>query len=327
MKDLFNALKYPLNFPASFLIGSTSLISLMFGLCVTVFGGNALLFAAAGFGLIAIMLTFCVLAKIVENFTQRKFTANFLPKLNKYNVWEDVIHPSFLSIAVYLVTFGLFFTITFGAGFYTWYKYSNELETVESQMRQADSRVNAIVENARSNTETLSENQILQTTSQKSAEANSPDLEQMIEKTKEKSFESIFGTNHLGDNREIEKIAKSFVRISVPFQMPMLFALIFGLFYFPAAASAAASTRSFATTVNPFAALKIIKSFGLDYLKILFLSSIFVFIAFSAAAGCYFLFLNFNLKLAGMLAALTIGSILSILFLDGLFLLFGDGGL
>ena len=311
MEDLLNALKYPLNFPASFLIGSTSLILLLFGLSLTAFGGIAMLFTAAGFGLMTVMLTFCVLAKIVENFSQRKFTGNFLPKLNKYNIWEDVIHPSFLSIGVYLAAFGLFFAITISAGFYTWYKYSNEMESVESQMRQTDSRMNTIVKNARSNIETSYQNQILQTPADGN---NTADLEQMIEQTKEESFESIFGTNHLGDNQEIEKFAKSFVRISVPFQMPMLFAFIVGLFYFPAAASIAGSTRSLGKTVNPFTALKIIKSFGLDYFKILFLSSVFVFITFSAAAVCYFLFSDFSLKLVGILSAITIGSVLSFYF-------------
>ena len=245
LKDLLNALKYPFNFPVSLLIGLTLLILLMLGASLTIFGGKFLLFAAAGFGLAAIMLTFCVLAKIVENFSQKKFNNDFLPKLNKYNFWEDVIYPSFLSIAVYLVSFGLFLTVLSGATFYTWYKFSNESDSVESNMRQADQHIKIIIENARSNTESLKKNQILQTpTDNNGTKANPPDLEQMIEKTKDKNFESMFGTNHLGDNREIIKFIKSSIRISSPFQMPLLFAFIFGLFYFPAAGSIAGSTRS-----------------------------------------------------------------------------------
>lgn len=287
----------------------------MFGVGLAVFGGTVFVSAAAIFALSSIMLTFCVLAKIVENFSQKKFTQNFLPKLNKYNVWEDIIHPSFLSFAVYFISFGLFVAIATGAGFYTWHKFSSELENVEAGMRQTNSRFNTVINKMQSENEIADSKQNAQSTADKNiARTNSPDLEKMIETSKENNFQSIFGANYLGDNQEIKKGIQSFMRISVPFHLPIFFAFIFGLAYFPAASSIAGSTRSFRKTINPIFALKTIKNFGLDYFKILILSLIFVVISLTITVGCYLFLLNYGFKLAGILSAITLGSVAAFYF-------------
>ena len=314
-EDLLNALKYPLNFPASFSIGAGLLILLMFGVGLAVFGGKLFISAAAIFSLFSIMLTFCVLAKIVENFSQKKFTQNFLPKFNKYNIWEDIIHSGFLSFAVYFISFGLFVAITTGAGFYAWHKFSSELENVEARMRQTDRRFDAVINKLQADAEISDSARTAQSPADKNlAAANSPDLEKMIETSREESFQSIFGANYLGDNQEIKKSVQSFMRISVPFHLPMLFAFIFGVVYFPAAGSIAGSTRSFRKTVNPLFALKTIKSFGLDYFKILILSAVFVVVSLTITVGSYLLLLNYDLKLAGIFSAITLGSVTAFYF-------------
>lgn len=315
-EDLFNALKYPFSFPASFLIGSSLLLLLMFGVGLAVLGGKMFSSAAIVFGVAAAMLTFCVLAKIVENFSQKKFTQNFLPKLNKYNIWEDIVHPGFLSLAVYLISFGMFFAITAGAGFYTWHQVSNELENVEARMRETDNQFNVVIKNAQSSSNDGSETQ---KTSQmplgeNSAQSNSSDLEKMIETSRENNYQAIFGVNYLGDNSEILKLAKSFIRIAVPFHLPMLFAFIFGLFYFPALSSIAGSERSLQKIFSPRFALKKIRSFGLDYFKILVMSALFTVVFLVVTVGCYLLLLNYDLKLAGFLSSTFLGSILLFYF-------------
>ena len=314
-EDLINALKYPLNFFTSFLIGAGLLVLLMFGVGLAIFGGKVFAAAASIFGLSAITLTFCVLAKIVENFSQKKFTQNFLPKVNRYNIWEDIIHPGFLSFAVYFVSFGLFAAITIGAGFYAQHKFMSELENVEAGMRQTDSRLNAVKNKMQSGTDIPDAPQNARFSADTNLQAaKTPDLEKMIETNKEKSFQEIFGANYLGDNEDLKKSVQSFMRISVPFHLPMLFAFIFGIVYFPAASSIAGSTRSFRKTVSPLSAVRTIKKFGLDYLKILILSMIFMVISVIVIFGCYSLLLNYNFKLAGIILAITLGSVTAFYF-------------
>ena len=52
------------------------------------------------------MLTFGVLANTVENFSQGKLSENFMPSFDDFSIWDDVVHPFFLSIGVYISSFG-----------------------------------------------------------------------------------------------------------------------------------------------------------------------------------------------------------------------------
>ena len=315
IEDVRNALKYPFKFLPDYFIGSALLISLIIGLSLTALGGTAMHFATVGFAVAAMMLTFCVLAKIVENFTQKNFSNYFLPRLNKYNIWEDVIHPSLLSVGVYLISFGLFFAVTLGAGFYARYKVSNNLEDVEMEMRQTNDRVNSILKNSQKNLDDSNKNQNDPLTSNiDNPPVKTPHLDEIIKDRKENYTQSIFGENYLGDNQELEKLAISIMRLSVAFQMPILFTFIFGLFYFPAAGAIAGSTRSFVKTLNPFLGFKTIKKFGLDYFKIILTSLLFVGVSFAAATGFYLLFSGFNFKFAGILSAIIVGSLFTFYF-------------
>ena len=49
-----------------------------------------------------------MLANTVDNFTQGRLDADFMPSLEDFSAWDDVIHPFFLSIGVYITSFGPF---------------------------------------------------------------------------------------------------------------------------------------------------------------------------------------------------------------------------
>ena len=51
-------------------------------------------------------LTFGILANIAENFSQGKIGLNFMPTFEDFSLWDDVVHPFFLSIGVYIASFG-----------------------------------------------------------------------------------------------------------------------------------------------------------------------------------------------------------------------------
>ncbi|MBK6590772.1 MAG: hypothetical protein IPG22_21070 [Acidobacteria bacterium] len=56
--------------------------------------------------MLANTLTFGILANTVENFSQGKIGENFMPSFDNFSLWEDVVHPFFLMIGVYISSFG-----------------------------------------------------------------------------------------------------------------------------------------------------------------------------------------------------------------------------
>ena len=42
------------------------------------------------------MLSFGVLANVVENFSQGKIGGNFMPSFDDFSIWDDVVHPFFV---------------------------------------------------------------------------------------------------------------------------------------------------------------------------------------------------------------------------------------
>ena len=65
--------------------------------------------------MLANMLAFGIMANTIENFSQGKLEKNFMPDFDDFNLWDDVIHPFFLTIGIYLSSFGpLFLVIAVG---------------------------------------------------------------------------------------------------------------------------------------------------------------------------------------------------------------------
>jgi hypothetical protein len=56
--------------------------------------------------MLANRLTFGVLSHTVENFSQGRIGGNFMPDFDDFSIWDDVVHPFFLSIGVYISSFG-----------------------------------------------------------------------------------------------------------------------------------------------------------------------------------------------------------------------------
>ena len=56
--------------------------------------------------MLANTLTFGILANTVRNMAQGKLGLNFMPSFEEFSLWDDVMHPFFLSIGVYISSFG-----------------------------------------------------------------------------------------------------------------------------------------------------------------------------------------------------------------------------
>jgi hypothetical protein len=292
--DLIEAVANPFRFPSGLIAGTVLLTFAITGISVLALGGYLLIGVAASISFLTLMMTFSTLAKTIENFLHERKLITFMPELKKFTFWEDFIQPVFLGIGVYLVTFGLFVTIAVSAGIYAWVQVSDSLERVETEMRSSHSNLNSKMEMLKGKPEAGGK------------EKNN--IDKKVNETLQNQISDVFGANYLADTQQIEKVIRSFLRLSIFFQMPICFAFILGLIYFPSACSVAASSRSFGKTVNVINGIKTIKKFGFDYIKILLLHLYFATICFCLAMECYFVLSYFEYQFAGLITGLIVGS-------------------
>ncbi|MBV9242677.1 MAG: hypothetical protein JO314_11775, partial [Acidobacteria bacterium] len=104
--DFASALAYPFKFKISLFFGALLFAFFSVGQGAASFGGAFMLGAAIMCFMCANMLSFGVLANVVESFSQGKIGGNFMPSFDDFNLWDDVVHPFFLSIGVYISSFG-----------------------------------------------------------------------------------------------------------------------------------------------------------------------------------------------------------------------------
>jgi hypothetical protein len=291
--DFFNALLYPLKSPVAYFVGALLLTVFTVGQTILAIGGVRLSGAALGVSALTVMLLFSVLMKTVENNLHNTMANGFMPRLNKYTIWEDFIHPLLLGTGACLMTFGLFLALTIGAGIYAWTQFSSDLEMTERQIRQSMSRVDTAIK---------------QFDDEKNLKMrDSAILENKLQQNLQNQADAVFGTNYLGDVTQLERLVKSMLRLSVYFQMPICFAFIFGCLFFPAVCSVAALTRSFGKTVNPLRSLKTIKKLGFDYVLIVILCLMLTAAAAGVASFGFWLFSTFDQSLAGVVVAIAAG--------------------
>jgi hypothetical protein len=104
--DLATAFAYPFKYPASLIFGAVMFAFFSVGQGAASFGGAFMLAGAILCFMCANMLSFGILANVVENFAQGKIGGNFMPSFDDFNIWDDVVHPFFLMIGVYISSFG-----------------------------------------------------------------------------------------------------------------------------------------------------------------------------------------------------------------------------
>ena len=297
MKDFINALICPLRSPLGLLVGGTLFSALVFGEIVTLFRGGWMLSATVGMAIVMILLKFGVLSKSFENFAQGSYKhRGFMPHLKKFTIWEDFVSPFFIGISSYLLSFGLFIALMTAAITYSWFSFSGNVEAIETEMLQRGEQVNAMINQG------------------KADQRQQMEVKAIINKMRDSQFEAAFGNNHLVDNKEFIKLVYSFVRLSLWFQMPMYFAFILGVLFFPAICLASGENHFQSLKKRFFAGFKMMRTIGFDYLKILFMS--FLLLVFSGLAifGLNRLFSKFEMPVAGIFAAIVTGSFLMFYF-------------
>lgn len=276
--DLGEALAYPFKFKFSLIVGGIMFTIFSLGQSAAGLGGIFLLAAALICVLLANMLSFGVMANVVENFAKGRIGTDFMPGFEDFSLWEEVVHPFFLSIGAYVVSFGPFI-LTAAVGFYMIFSsmaaqantYSQTIAKVPGTEFYAPDRTAEQSEEVKQllakvkaqNAERLSEQAAVeQGETVATGQASNEDIEKMLAEMREASTPPPATTQ--------------IMNVAAPVAVVGFVALLWGLFFMPAACAVAGYTRSFMATINPLVGLDTIRRLGGDYAKLLIMCAMLV---------------------------------------------------
>lgn len=278
--DFGRALIHPFKFKTSLIFGALMYMFFTLGQMAYAMGGMVMLFAALFSGMLANMLTFGILANVVENFSNRKTGTNFMPDFDDFSLWDDVIHPFFLSIAAYVVSFGLFFAVVIGGGWYVSGSLQSEMQSVRQnststvmpgiskeldKLRQAQQLQQSVGDMKQQAEQSQSDAPF----SIYNQEQQSRNLQNAIDDSRRSELESASATSPEARQAQMKELGLKLLTKALPFVILAGLAFLWGLFYFPAACAVAGYTRSFTATLNPRIGWDTIKNLGSDYAQIL----------------------------------------------------------
>lgn len=297
MADLFAAFAYPFKFKFSLLVGGAMFTFFSLGQSAASLGGFFLIAAALFCVLLANMLSFGVLANVVDNFAKGNIGANFMPDFEDFSLWEDVVHPFFLSIGVYISSFGPFI-LTMIIGVYMVFSavssqaaaYKETIQSVPGTEYYAPDRtaeqsneVKEILNKVRSeNAERLTQqNEVMAgntAVGMKDANAELVKAVQEAQKKQLEQYQKMGGSTDTQKDAANIQLVTQMLRVAAPVAVIGFLMLLWGLFYFPAACAVAGYTRSFLAVINPTVGLDTIRRLGFDYAKVLMMCIVLIII-------------------------------------------------
>ena len=267
-----------------------------------------------------------------------------MPSFDDFSIWDDIVHPFFLSIGVYISSFGPLMLVGLIAIFMLAGAVKKDMNAVESDAARMISPGIPLAANAARQSERVREiigkdadqqkrrveaiesgevpdDDLMERSAAADADAYNQDTEAMVADANETinqyrkaQAESIIGKAPETRDQEQAAMLKQIVGYGMLFLVLGGVALLWALFYFPAACTVAGYTRSFAATINPLVGLDTIKRLGSDYIKLLAMSFVIVVISAVVATFLKAIFSPFDLPSVGNLPANFIGSLFTFYF-------------
>ena len=336
--DFKNALAYPFKFKTSLILGALMYMFFSLGQSAGGFGGMFMLGGAIASFMLANTLTFGVLSNTVENFSQGKIGDNFMPTFDDFSIWDDVVHPFFLSIGVYISSFGPLILVGLIAFFMVIGTVSKEMNGLQSDAAQAVNPELPYAAKAARQTEEIKGllNKQAETQKTRVEALNNPDsspdekvaqsavkdpddaefdrVNTMIQQQRKAQLEAAVGKAPDTIAKERSDLIKKVLGYGAFFLLVGGICLLWGLFYFPAACAVAGYTGSFAATLNPTVGLDTIRRLGVDYVKILLMALI-ILIMSGIVSGVIGMALSaFDMPGVGNVPAKAIGSLFGFYF-------------
>ncbi|HUR98070.1 MAG TPA: hypothetical protein VMZ26_08415 [Pyrinomonadaceae bacterium] len=331
--DFFRALAHPFKFKASLFFGAVMFAAVSVGQSVTALGGIYMMVSALFCLMLANMLTFGVLANTIDKFAHGDLEANFMPSFDDFELWDDVVHPLFLSIGAYLSAFGPFaivltiglYIVTSsvntqmnsfqqsvekipGTHYYDAQRTVEQSEAVKQALGNVASAHNQQLEDAdraaRGETESKPDESVSDRETREQEE-----LWAAAQNSRKQELESVLGKAPDTRAKESEAMLQSFLALPAPLVVIGAIFFLWGAFYFPAACAVAGYTRSFMSTINPLVGLDTIKRLGGTYVKILLMSFVLVLASWFIGSILGAVLGAFDLPGMGNLPAKFIGSL------------------
>jgi len=345
--DFAAAVAYPFKFKASLVLGALMFMFFSIGQSAVGFGGFIMVGASIFSFMLANTLTFGVLANTVENFSQGKVGLNFMPSFDDFSLWDDVVHPFFLSIGVYISSFGPLIAVALVALFLVMGTVTNDLNGIQSDAVRSVNPQLPYAANAAKQSEKVREilNQNLEGQKQRKAdfeaqqnrvmtavesgeelkepavkspsqidEAEIAEVQKMIENSRKAQLESVVGRTPETVAKDQQALYSKIQGYGLVFILLGGVCLLWGLFYFPAACAVAGYTRSFAATLNPSVGFDTIRRLGSFYIKILLMGLAILFISSLVGGFLSIVFAPFNMPGVGNIPAKAIGSVFTFYF-------------
>lgn len=334
--DFGRALAYPFKFKTSLFFGAIMFAFFSYGQAASAMGGFMLMAASITCVMGANMLTFGILSNTVDNFAQGRIGGNFMPQFDGFSLWEDVVHPFFLSIAVYIVSFGLLAVLIIGS---IWYFMSSmtsaanrlqdrsvgvlmpgsqgDLNSAKQipQIQQFREQLNK--NNRYANGEIPDEEDIMREQRpgvRDDTEDSVMQAQDIITKTQKSQAESVVGKHPDEEKAAYTQMGKDLLNKAAMIAIPIALAFLWGLFYFPAACAVAGYTRSFTATLNPFVGLDTIRRLGFSYVKILLMCLLILFLTGAISVLLAVVFSPFDLPRMGNIPAKIVESFVGFYF-------------
>lgn len=321
ISDIAKSFAHPFRFTTSFFFGGLVFMIFTLGQSAGALGGIFSAFSALVCFLLTNMLAFGILANTIESFSQGKLDVNFMPNFEDFNLWDDVVHPFFLSIAAYVSSFAPFVLATF-VGFYLIFSSMQaQVQKTPTATAPTENTLSAspyIVDTKKAADQSEEVKKLLESVKQQADEKREltekgivaaenpvqqmPEIsqtqntgapiggaDQTVRDNENRQPETIAGETEETKSAEFQQMFGGLFKQSVVLLLLIFAALLWGIFYFPAACAVAGYTRSFFATINPAIGLNTIKTFGADYVKIL---------------GVFILFLIASIFIGGFLAVI-----------------------
>jgi len=137
---------------------------------------------------------------------------------------------------------------------------------------------------------------------------------QLNQNSQDPPINSVIGKSPEEQQAAHRQIGIIFLQTAGLFLIPIFFALLWGLFYFPAACAVAGYTRSLTVVINPLVGLDTIKHLGFDYVKILLMGLVLAVFTFIVSLIVGIIFSPFDLPQMGNLPAAAVASLFHFYF-------------
>jgi hypothetical protein len=333
LSDLLAALAYPFRFKTSLIVGGVMFMLFTLGQSASAIGGIYMIVGSIFSVMFANMLTFGILSNTIENFVQGELESDFMPSFDDFSLWDNVIRPFFLSIGVYVSSFGPFIVVMLIGMYLVISSAAAQMNSIEEDLKRVpgtqyytpdrtmeqSQKVQELIGNVKKqNEERLDEQEdVAAGNAAPMVDDETAEQERLweeVQNSRKEQLESVVGKTAEARQQENEQMLAGFLKLAAPFVVIGFLFFLWGVFYFPAACAVAGYTHSLAATLNPLVGLDTIKRLGASYVKVLLMGVAITVLSFFIGGVLAVVFAPLDLPGMGNLAAKATGSLFTFYF-------------